>query len=463
MLTSEGVLLTRLWERIIATRVSTQHLAITMALLAALCMLGLPGATRDARALNTESFVLGQIIVKLAPGTTVADVESRYHLKVQECFLSCTYSAKTGIYLLRIPDGSITQSRTQSKLNKIALSELVSYAELNYLSGAPEADDATEANARHRAFPANDAEPTADSYSKYSYADNLSAAQQISSGRGTTVAVLDTGVQLDHPALKTWFKGVPRYDFVDDDRNPSEPPLAKNKEQRSQEVVGHGTHVAGIVHLVAPRAHIMPLRVLNKKGYGSVFHVAEAIAFADRKGADVINLSLGTPSWSKLLREEVDEAISDGAVVVAAAGNYDSTLPQYPASNGPLVWVASSTDGLLAATSVDAQMSKSDFANYGTWIDVAAPGEGILSTYPVSRYAYWSGTSMAAPFVSGQAALIYEHAVAVQCTLNPAGVEKQIRSSAQPLSEDPGHIMLGAGRADVFASLEQNPDPQDCL
>jgi thermitase len=196
----------------------------------------------------------------------------------------------------------------------------------------------------------------------------------------------------------------------------------------------------------------MPLRVLDREGYGTTFHVAEAITYAQENGADVINLSLGTPSWSWLLREKVDEAIGDGVVVVAAAGNYGSLEPQYPASNGPPpLSLASKTDGLLAVTSVSAAEKKSDFANWGTWIDIVAPGEEILSTYPVSRYAYWSGTSMATPFVAGEAALIRSTAG----SLGPGGVEERIRSGARCVDQKNKRYsgMLGAGHADVGASL----------
>jgi thermitase len=427
----------------VISRASAQTLAAVVALFIALCLLALPGATGDARALETESFVPGQIIVKLAPGVKITDVNLRgYGLRVQERFLDQT---NTDIYLLKATDGA----SAQAKLDEVAGDPLIRYAELNYLTDAPEAD------ARHSAFPAGDATPTTRNYSRdASYPDsalNLTAARSISQGAGTTVAVLDTGAQLNHPALKAQFAGIPRFDFVDDDKDPSEPPLAKTEQQRAQEVVGHGTHVAGIVHLVAPEARLMPLRVLDREGYGTVFHVAEAVAFADIHNADVINLSLGSPSWSRLLREKVDGAIRDGSVVVAAAGNYDSVQPQYPASNGP-PWVASDDDGLLAVTSVSAAEKKSDFADYGTWIDIAAPGEEILSTYPVSKYAYWSGTSMAAPFVSGEAALIDS----VDGSLGPAGVEERMRFSARCLDEKnlplPPHS-LGAGYADVGASL----------
>jgi thermitase len=426
------------------TRASAQSLATLGALLVALCLLVLPGATDDARALETERFVPGQVVVKLAQGVKIGDVNlRRYGLQVQERFLNQT---TTDIYLLSATDGE----SAHSKLDAIVDNPLVTYAELNYLSDAP------EANARHHAFPTGDATPTTRNYSRDgSYPDstlNFTTAQLISQGEGATVAVLDTGAQLDHPALKARFAGVPKYDFVDDDTDPSEPRLAKTEQQRSQEVVGHGTHVAGIVKLVAPQAQIMALRVLDRQGYGTTFHVAEAIAYADANDADVINLSLGTPSWSILLREKVDEAIGHGVVVVAAAGNYNSVLPQYPASN--FLPAALDKDGLLAVTSVSAAENKSDFANYGKWVDIVAPGEEILSTYPVNKYAYWSGTSMSTPFVSGEAALIHS----VANSLGPGGVEERIRLGARCVDQKNKLVyrgMLGAGVPDVEASLRQ--------
>ena len=176
------------------TRASLQFLATVVALLLALWVLVLPGASDDARALETESSVPGQIVVKLAPGAGIGDLNLRgYGLRVQERFLNQT---NTDIYLLRATDGA----SAQSKLNAILGNPLVTYAELNYLSGAP------EAGGRHRAFPAGDATPSTRNYSKNGlYSDsalNLTAAREISQGAGMTVAVLDTGAQLDHPALK---------------------------------------------------------------------------------------------------------------------------------------------------------------------------------------------------------------------------------------------------------------------
>jgi thermitase len=207
--------------------------------------------------------------------------------------------------------------------------------------------------------------------------------------------------------------------------------------------------VAGIVDLVAPSAKIMPLRVLNSEGYGKTFTVAKAISYAQRNGADVINLSLGSRRYSKLLHEVIEDAIQSGVVVAAAAGNSNTTAPHYPAAgNG----TAASADGLVAVTSVDRYDKKSDFANYGLWVDIAAPGNDIRSAFPIGMYANWSGTSMATPFISGQAALIH----AVYGSLDPVGVEMKIRKSAQPLTlQNLTYVgMLGAGEANVCASLQ---------
>jgi thermitase len=446
------------------------HLVVTGALVLALCMLLLSGTADRARALPAVGrFVPGEIIIKLAPNAPIGEINDSYDTQVRERFLN---QGSTDIYLLRITDGSSTENVLGEMLDEIKNglpqgkpSRLV-YAEPNFFAEAP------EAAGRHRGFPAGDAVPTDDHYSQSPYAAsalNLSSAHAISKGEGTTVAVVDTGAQLGHPALKANFNGVARYDFVDDDNNPSEPGFASDEDSRNNEVVGHGTHVAGIVDLVAPKAMIMPLRVLDREGYGTSFHIAEAISFADLNGADVINLSLGMPDSTllglfppKLLREKVLEATRHGTVVVAAAGNYSNPFRTYPAARGTIADDSrpQARDGLLAVTSVNREERKSDFANWGSWVDIAAPGENILSTYPVSGYAYWSGTSMASPFVAGQAALIRDR----YGSLDTAGVEEQIRCSARSLvlKDELYGTMLGAGLTNVGASLAQ-PKPNSCL
>ncbi|WP_281890341.1 S8 family peptidase [Paenibacillus sp. YYML68] len=205
------------------------------------------------------------------------------------------------------------------------------------------------------------------------------------------IAVIDTGVQLNHPDLAG--KLTNGYDFVDGDSQP---------EDRN----GHGTHVAGIAAAVtnngggiagvAPLVSIIPVRVLGDDGNGSLSAVADGIVYAANQGAQVVNLSLGSPYSSLTLQNAVQYAWSRGSVIVAAAGNDGSSVPSYPANDANVLAVASTNE-----TDV-----KSSFSNYGTWVEVAAPGEDILSTYTGSYYAYLSGTSMAAPHVAGVAALL---------------------------------------------------------
>ena len=413
-----------------------QWRAVTGALVLALCLLMLSGAASRAHAdCGPGGFVPNQVIVKLnpIPGLTVEQINATYGTTTLE-----TFPGSTDVYLLKLPTGlGVTQT-----VKRMANDSRLLYAEPNFFAQSP------EGGARHRAWGASDVAPTSQEYAIQAL--RLEKAHEITRGEGSKVAVLDTGAQLDHPALIDNFGNAGRYDFVEGDKNPSDRPLGKDTDcdGEKDEMVGHGTHVAGIVDITAPAAKIMPLRVLDTEGYGNVFTIAKAVYFAAHNGANVINLSLGSPNRSKLLQEEIKDATAGGVLVAAAAGNSNSILAEYPAAgNG----VAASAEGLVAVTSVNRYDQKSDFANYGSWVDIAAPGESIRSAFPVSKYAYWSGTSMATPFVSGDAALIH----AVDGTLGPAGVENRIRCSARSLfATDPIYAaMLGAGRADVAASL----------
>jgi thermitase len=417
----------------------TQWQAVKGALFLALCLLMLSGATSRAQAdCGPGVFVPQQVIVKLDPtvGATVQKINSTYGTTTLE-----TFPGSTDIFLLGLPASSGVEKTVEQMVSDPRLL----YAEPNFFAQPP------EGGARHNAWGASDVAPTSDEYAIKAL--GLESAHDISRGEGTKVAILDTGAQLDHPTLIDNFENAGRYDFVEDDKNPSDRPLGKDTDcdGDKDEMVGHGTHVAGIVDITAPTAKIMPLRVLDTEGYGNVFTIAKAVYIAQHNRADVINLSLGSPSRSRLLQEVIKDATANGVLVAAAAGNSNSLIAEYPAAgNG----VAASAEGLVAVTSVNRYDQKSDFANYGRWVDIAAPGESIRSAFPVSKYAYWSGTSMATPFVSGQAALIH----AVYPTLDPAGVEKKVRCSVRPLlTTDPLYAaMLGAGRADVAASLSQS-------
>jgi subtilisin family serine protease len=414
------------------------------ALILTLCVLMLPAAAGRARANHVVGdFVDGQVIVELQP-TDAKNGEKKID-KINSKYGTRLLTASEGsgdVYLLGLPAGTTDVKGMAAKIK--TKEKGVLEAEPNYVMELP------EGAARFRARGVGGTEPPPTEYA--ASALNLSAAHRISEGEGTTVAVLDTGVQADHTDLSG--NVTPGYDFVDGG-DPADTTNGRDDDNDGEvdEMFGHGTHVAGIVHLVAPEAEIMPLRVLNDDGTGSAFAIAAAVAYAESRGADVINLSLSTRSRSQVLAKVIKDATSDGALVAAAAGNDGSDARAFPAAeNGDRA-----ADGLVAVTSVGQQATKSDFANYGRWVDIAAPGENILSAYPVSTHAAWSGTSMSAPFVSGQAALIR----AVYGSLDPADAEEKIRCSARSLDElNPEYAgMLGAGLADAGASLTSGSCP----
>jgi thermitase len=252
-------------------------------------------------------------------------------------------------------------------------------------------------------------------------------------GDQAVVAVVDSGVQCTHSDLSG--KCLPGYDFVNQDTNPDDDH-------------GHGTHVAGIAGARTDNGRgvagagwnvkIMPVKVLGAGGSGSHSAIASGIVWAADHGADVINLSLGGPFTSNTLRNAVLYARNRGAVVVAAAGNDNTSNPSYPAAYPEAV-------GVSATTQSDGRAS---FSNYGTYVDIASPGAAILSTVRGGSYQAWSGTSMAAPVVSGAVALL----VAQDSSRTAEQLENLLFSSADDRGttgwdQTYGHGRLNAGRA----------------
>lgn len=257
-------------------------------------------------------------------------------------------------------------------------------------------------------------------------------------GSGVTVAVLDTGVDLNHPAFTgrltqpgTW------RDFVDGDATP------QDEGTLTQGMTGHGTEVAGIVAQIAPGAQILPLRVLNSDGAGDVLNVARAIVYAADQGADVINLSLGAGERMPAIRAAIEYANSKGVTVSAAAGNTGERGLNYPAQD------FSGSRLNLSVGSVNATDGKSSFSQYGSALAVLAPGENVYGPAPEGRLAAWSGTSMSAPVVSGAAALGLAEGYAA------SRVVSALRSSAADVdalsSNDAYQGELGEGRLDLAA------------
>lgn len=218
------------------------------------------------------------------------------------------------------------------------------------------------------------------------------SAWDVSQGHGDVViAIVDTGVDLDHEDLAP--KLTQGYDFV-------------NSDSLADDDNGHGTHCAGIAAAATNNAtgiaglgfdcSIMPIKVLDAGGTGTYSSVAAGIVWATDNGADVISLSLGGPAPSQTLLDAVEYAWSQGVVVVAAAGNDNSTQPSYPAYY----------EKAIAVAATDSSDLRASFSNYGGWVDVGAPGTAIYSTYNNGGYATLSGTSMATPLVAGLVGLL---------------------------------------------------------
>jgi len=218
-------------------------------------------------------------------------------------------------------------------------------------------------------------------------------------GKGITVAILDTGCDSSHPDLREQIIGG--RNFTDDDKSHPDIYLDYN---------GHGTHVAGTIAAqqndngvvgVAPEASLLIVKVLNRKGSGQYDWIIKGINYAIEQKADIISMSLGGPNDLPELHEAIKKAVTNNILVVCAAGNEgdgdDSTDEfAFPGRYNEVISVGA----------INLERSPSDFTNSHNEIDLVAPGEKILSTYLKGKYATLSGTSMAAPHVSGALALI---------------------------------------------------------
>ena len=375
----------------------------------------------------------GEVVVKLAPGVRIGAVNAAYGTRTVDTLLS-----SRDIHLLA-PTGA---DRPEDLVEALEDDRRVRWAEENLVGAAPENAGHFYAFRGHfyafRGEAVGGANRTTMAEQPGVGLIGLDAVRDRATGTGTTVAVLDTGVHRAHPAL-AGVDVAAGYDLVDDDGNPADDGDGVDGDDDGQvdEAVGHGTAVAAMASLAAPDARILPLRVLDSDGLGDAFLVAEAIRMSLERGADVINLSFSTGAQveSELLEDLIEEAEESGVVVVAAAGNGGDGALQFPAAAEDVVAVtAAGRDGALA-----------DFATRGAWVDVAAPGSGIVaSRHPGGGYATWSGSSFAAPFVAGQAALLAEE----RPGLSASDTVAVIRGSASPL---PG---IGGGLVDVPASLD---------
>lgn len=286
------------------------------------------------------------------------------------------------------------------------------------------------------------------------------------SGTGI-VAVIDTGVDVNHPVLYPVL--LPGYDFTRNQPGASEwldvPQLqagTSSTSQNEQPVLvqqssaaildqssaaildgggssysdfGHGTMTAGLVHLAAPNAKILPLKAFSANGTGYLSNIVAAIYYAAQHHANVVNMSFDVSTSSQALSAAISYANQSGLILVAAAGNGDTSAAVYPAA------LNSSVMGIASTSDYD---TKSSFSNYGdTDVWIAAPGEYVISTYPGGTYAAESGTSFSSPLVAGSADLL----MSLKASLTQKSAACAFSHAVQLTPN------LNKGRLDVYQAL----------
>jgi thermitase len=269
-------------------------------------------------------------------------------------------------------------------------------------------------------------------------------------GDGVKIAVIDSGIDMSHPAFQgALVSQTDMWDWVDADAVPQD-----EKGGGKDHGYGHGTAVAGIILQIAPKAKLMPLRVLDPKGEGDTANVIAAIDFAVAHGADVINLSLGT-DYDKSLDNIIKSATKAGVFVIASSGNTGDGNITYPASDALVK--GSWGEMSLGVGSSDLNDKKSSFSTYGDSLEMTAIGEKISSPAPGGLMGVWNGTSMAAPMVSGGFAL----ALAERPFKNMRSVGKAMSSSGDATDAlNPGYVnQLGYGRLNLERFLITVFDP----
>lgn len=327
-----------------------------------------------------ERFTTGQILVKFQPGTSAERIRETH--RENETFVEGEIE-DLGVQVVNVPRG-----RERDKIAAYTRNPNVEFAELDYVAEALNIPNDFYFNNQWGMDNLNDTD-----------VDAPEAWDKTTGNSTIKIAILDTGIDQDHE------------DFAGK--------ITANVNFSSSGTVddryGHGTHVAGIaaaatnnslgVAGIGYESSLMNVKVLNDGAWGNYSWIAKGITWAADNGAKVINLSLGGNQPSKTLQKAVDYAWSRGVVLACAAGNTPDTSFTYPAAY----------ENCLAVAATDETDSKAWFSSYGNWVDVAAPGVNIFSTFPNAPYTigknlnydYGSGTSMSTPHVSGIAALVW--------------------------------------------------------
>lgn len=393
----------------------------------ALVGLGLTLVQTATTRADEDPFVPRQAIIQLAPGVLVGDIHASFGTSTIDTIQAI------GLFLVSVPP----TLDEEDLVNSLIADPRVTQASLNYLG-----EDTTGGGSTQSIF----LRSTSGSYNDQPALNSirLAEASVLLTPRTITVAVLDTGLDVLHPAIIGRVAPGGR-DFISNSGSLDDiaAGIDSNGNGIPDQFAGHGTHIAGIIARVAPGARILPLRVMDSDGQAALFDIVDAIYYAVDNNASIINLSFGLPGGPELLRTAINHAQANDRLVVAAAGNDGSSSPiRFPASwPGP---------ALLSVAAVTADGIAAPFTNHGPSISISAPGVNVASCVPSGDFAVATGTSFAAAVVSGVAA-----ALRAGCLdLSAPETSALVLSAARDIDPiNPGFEgKLGAGTIDLYAA-----------
>ena len=401
-----------------ASHSSVACIPVRQSLLVLCCLLFSLTATAEE-----QRFVPGRILTKPKAHLSEAEFSRRIHARGA---LHQRTLPRTNVRVL-----AVNEQQTESVLAGLRQDPDIEFAERDYIA--------------HACATVNDPYVVSGSEWHLAKIQALQAWDITVGASNVVIAVLDSGINAGHPDLAG--RILPGYDFVNNDGD-------------SADDFGHGTAVAGTVIAggnngigvagVAFGCTVLPVKVMDASGTASHSTIAQGIEYAVQQGARIINLSLGGDWPSSTLQNAVNDAWSNNVVVVAAAGNNGSTLPQYPGA----------CDHVLAVAASEPDDARSWFSSYGPYVTLYAPGDNIWTTQRdlTNPYGAWSGTSFSSPVVAGVAALVL--------SLNPSLSNTQIVDVLKQTADDLGPAgydsMFAYGRVNAFRAVNAvSPAPSD--
>lgn len=407
----------------------------------------------SAEVISNRPFVQGEVIIKYKNQATPIEKQSALN-KVNSLSIKQRNTDLNEDVVKISPIETV-----QDTVSKLKQDKNVEFAQPNYIYTAKDFSD--EPLSSYQWGMVNNGQDIMNSTGTSGVDINLQNAWNITEGSPeVVVGVVDTGIDINHPDLKDriWVNSdvqadknqypndVNGWDFYNNDN------IVFDRSDGDD----HGTHVAGIIAAslnnigvsgVAPNVKIMPLKFMGPDG-GTTYDAIRAIQYAESKGVKILNFSWGGMDYDSALKDAISNS---GCLVIAAAGNdgtNNDAAPDYPASY--------KLDNIISVAAIDNRGNLADFSNYGpNTVTVAAPGVDILSTVPKgfngysyrTAYDYYSGTSMAAPFVAGIAALLYSVGVH-----DPLTIKQDIIKGSKPISSLKGKIITG-GMVDAYNAL----------